>query len=78
MKTFEIIKQLLKAKKPIPEPDSSGIDPDELKMGIKVEMEHTSDHKVAEMIAIDHLREDPHYYSKGKAKGLFPELTDHE
>lgn len=36
----------------------------ELAMGIKVEMEHTSSRKVAREIALDHLTEDPHYYTK--------------
>lgn len=35
----------------------------ELKLGIKAEMEHTSDSKVAEAIAYDHLFENPRYYS---------------
>lgn len=46
------------------------VDPDQLKLGIKTEMEHTSDPKVAEEIALDHLAEDPHYYSKLKQAGL--------
>ena len=33
-------------------------------MGIKVEMEHTKDKKKAKEIAMDHLFEDPKYYSK--------------
>lgn len=36
----------------------------ELQMGIKTELEHTDDLRIAEKIAIDHLREDNHYYSK--------------
>ena len=36
----------------------------EFQMGIKVEMEHTTDRKVAEEIAMDHLYENPKYYSK--------------
>lgn len=36
----------------------------EFQMGIKVEMEHTTDRKVAEEIALDHLVEDPNYYTK--------------
>ena len=36
----------------------------ELQKGIKVEMEHTTDRKVAEKIALDHLFEDPKYYTK--------------
>jgi hypothetical protein len=33
-------------------------------MGIKVEMEHTNDKEMAKEIALDHLWEDPFYYSK--------------
>lgn len=36
----------------------------EAKMGVEVEMEHTSDVKVAYDIAKDHLYEDPKYYTK--------------
>lgn len=36
----------------------------QLKKGVKVEMEHTKDKRVAEKIALDHLYEDPEYYSK--------------
>lgn len=36
----------------------------ELEMGILVEMEHTSQTKVARFIAIDHLIEFPDYYSR--------------
>ena len=36
----------------------------ELKKGIKVEKEHTSDLKKAARIAMDHLFEDPKYYTK--------------
>jgi hypothetical protein len=39
-------------------------DPKELKIGIKVEMEHTDDPEVAKKIALDHLAEHPHYYSE--------------
>jgi hypothetical protein len=38
----------------------------ELSDGIKEEMEHTTDKKIAEKIAKDHLREDPKYYTKLK------------
>lgn len=40
------------------------VDPNELMMGIEVEMEHTNDRKIAEEIAMDHLAEDPNYYTK--------------
>jgi hypothetical protein len=42
----------------------------ELKKGVKVEMEHTSDPKKAARIAMDHLVEDPKYYSKLATLGL--------
>lgn len=37
---------------------------DQLKMGIEIEFEHTNDIKVATEIAMDHLVEDPKYYTK--------------
>ncbi len=36
----------------------------ELRKGIKIEMEHTDDPKIARKIAEDHLAEDSKYYSK--------------
>lgn len=42
------------------------VDPKELAMGMKVEMEHTDDEDVAKEIALDHLAEDPEYYTKLK------------
>ena len=36
----------------------------ELKKGMKVEMEHTTDESIAHEIAMDHVLEDPKYYSK--------------
>ena len=38
----------------------------QLQLGIKVEMEHTSKFNVAKEIALDHLAEDPNYYTKLK------------
>ena len=46
------------------------MDPDELLMGTEHEMEHTDDPDVAEQIALDHLAEDPHYYSRLAACGI--------
>ena len=46
-------------------PDSD-FDPVQLQNGIKHELEHTKDHKVAKEIAKDHLSEDPNYYKKLK------------
>lgn len=41
-----------------------GVDPKQVEMGIKVEMEHTSNTDIAREIAYDHLTEDPDYYTK--------------
>lgn len=45
-------------------------DPREVLMGIDHELEHTGDPRVALEIAMDHLSEDPHYYSNLKATHL--------
>lgn len=45
---------------------ASKFDPDALAEGTKIEMEHTTDAKMAEEIAKDHLSEDPEYYKKLK------------
>ena len=50
--------------------DPSKVDPKQLEMGIKVEMEHTDDPAVAKRIALQHLAEDPEYYTKLTAAGL--------
>ena len=42
----------------------------ELAKGIKVEMEHTSDPEVAKKIAMDHLAENPNYYSDLEKSGV--------
>jgi hypothetical protein len=42
----------------------------ELEMGISVEMEHTDSKDVAKEIAMDHLYEDPNYYTKLKKLNL--------
>lgn len=47
---------------PDPRPDSD-YDPEQLHEGIKVEMEHTDDSRVAAKIAKDHLEEDARYYT---------------
>jgi len=39
-------------------------DPKELKMGIKVEMEHTTNPIISRKIAMDHLVEIPDYYTR--------------
>lgn len=46
------------------------VDGKELALGLKTELEHTNDKAIAKQIALDHLAEDPHYYSKLKKAGL--------
>lgn len=43
---------------------ASQFNKDQLRKGIVVEMEHTDNPLIAEEIAMDHLAEDPQYYSK--------------
>jgi hypothetical protein len=50
-------------------PDSA-YDPEELAMGIKVEMEHTSDPETAKAICKTQLDENRKYYSEMKFKGM--------
>ena len=46
-------------------PDSD-FNSQQLEIGIKHEMEHTKNRKIAKEIAKDHLSEDPNYYKKLK------------
>ena len=46
------------------------IHPGELRMGIRVEMEHTDDVEKAKKIALDHLAENPFYYTALKLSGI--------
>jgi sorbitol-specific phosphotransferase system component IIA len=46
------------------------IHPHELYIGTKVEMEHTDDIEEAEKIALDHLSENPFYYTALKLSGI--------
>ena len=48
------------------ETETSDVDPEQLEEGLSTEKEHTDDEKEAEEIALDHLTEDPEYYSKLK------------
>jgi len=41
-------------------------DPEALAQGMEVETEHTDDPEIAREIAMDHLTEDPAYYTKLK------------
>ena len=46
------------------EPPSNEPDPEQLRIGIETEREHTDDDAIAEQIARDHLTEMPDYYSR--------------
>lgn len=50
------------------------VNPAEFSMGQTVEMEHTTDPNIASEIALDHLSEDPNYYTKLRKAGLAKEL----
>ena len=40
------------------------VDPEQLRMGIEVEMEHTTDPEISKRISLDHLAELPDYYTR--------------
>lgn len=42
----------------------------QLEVGARHELEHTRDYKMAEQIAMDHLRETPDYYERLSKVGL--------
>jgi 2'-5' RNA ligase/GNAT superfamily N-acetyltransferase len=48
----------------------------QIQMGIQTEMEHTNSEELAKEIAIDHITENPLYYSKLKKSGLADELKE--
>jgi len=50
------------------------VDPNQLSIGVQVEMEHTNDLDIAKEIAMDHLTEDPEYYTKLIKAGLASEF----
>ena len=49
---------------------TSDVDQRQLKRGIKVELEHTSNRCVAQCIALDHLAEHPDYYTRHRKAKL--------
>lgn len=49
---------------------AADVDQKELSLGLSIEAEHTDDPEIAKEIALDHLTEDPQYYSKMIAAGL--------
>ena len=46
----------------------------QMDLGMEVEREHSSDPKIIHRIAMDHLSENPHYYTKLNSSGLADEL----
>ena len=57
---------------------TTSVNPVQLRNGIKIELEHTKDENVAKEIAMDHLAEDPEYYTKLKSAGLADELDSND
>jgi hypothetical protein len=49
----------------------------ELSKGIKIEMEHTQNYQIAKEIALDHLKEDPRYYTKLATVGLEEDVNQY-
>lgn len=50
------------------------VDPTQLSLGVQIEMEHTNDPEIAKEIALDHLTENPEYYTKLIKAGLASEF----
>jgi hypothetical protein len=50
------------------------VDPKEFLVGMAVEKEHSKDIAVQKTIAIQHLSQNPKYYSEGMKKGMFDEV----
>ncbi len=53
---------------------TSQVDANQLSLGVQIEMEHTNDPDIAKEIAMDHLKEDPKYYTKLVSAGLASEF----
>ena len=68
MKPKRIIKPKLSIVGPVIVP--KGLNKTQLRMGMKVEREHTTNPKIAKKISIDHILEDPKYYTKLRTLNL--------
>jgi hypothetical protein len=66
----EELNEAKKKKEAKAELNPNQIHPQELRMGIKVELEHTDDLDKAKKIALDHLAENPYYYTALKLAGV--------
>ena len=64
------IREGRKKKEPKKELHPNQIHPQELRMGMRVELEHTDDLDKAKKIALDHLAENPFYYTALKLAGV--------
>ena len=64
------LKEAKKKKEDKDELHPNQIHPQELRIGIKVELEHTDDLDKAKKIALDHLAENPFYYTALKLSGI--------
>ena len=53
--------------------EASDVDSKEFLIGVAVEKEHSSNLAVRKTIALQHLAENPKYYSEGMQKGIFDE-----
>lgn len=54
--------------------EEGDFDPEEVRLGMIVEAEHTEDPSLRRKIVNDHLTENPKYYTEGRDAGVFPEL----
>ena len=66
----EELNEAKKKKEVKAELNPNQIHPQELRMGIRVELEHTDDLDKAKKIALDHLAENPYYYTALKLAGV--------
>jgi hypothetical protein len=69
------LKEAKKKKEAKAELNPNQINPHELRIGIKVELEHTDELDIAKKIALDHLKENPFYYTQLKLSGVDVKAT---
>lgn len=63
MKAYEVVLDVLKKEGLSKNDPDEKFDPEQLAMGIKVEVEHGKSKEMAKEIAKDHLSEFPNYYT---------------
>lgn len=69
---YNVNEEVLKNEKEIGL-EASDVDSKEFLVGIAVEKEHSSNLAVCKTLALQHLAENPKYYSEGMKKGIFDE-----